>query len=88
MNQVQALLRRPIPVGNPSACLRWADISIAEPAFFDAPARYSGCGLLLALLLEAAGQAERCLDDVDRLDGDRLDGAPVNGRRAGWAGRV
>ena len=47
VSQVQERLRRPILVENLSAYLRWADDTLAEPAFFNALARRSGCGLLL-----------------------------------------
>ena len=47
VEQVQQRLRRPILVENISAYLRWADDQIAEPLFFNALARQSGCGLLL-----------------------------------------
>jgi uncharacterized protein (UPF0276 family) len=47
VSQVQDRLRRPILVENLSACLRWADDTLAEPAFFNALARRTGCGLLL-----------------------------------------
>ena len=47
VQQVQDRLQRPILVENLSAYLHWADDHIAEPAFFNALARRSGCGLLL-----------------------------------------
>ena len=47
VSQVQERLRRPILVENLSAYLRWADDTLAEPAFFNALARRTGCGLLL-----------------------------------------
>jgi uncharacterized protein (UPF0276 family) len=47
VERVQQRLRRPILVENLSAYLRWADEAIAEPEFFNALARRSGCGLLL-----------------------------------------
>ena len=47
VSQVQDRLRRPILVENLSAYLRWADDTLAEPAFFNALARRTGCGLLL-----------------------------------------
>jgi uncharacterized protein (UPF0276 family) len=49
VQRVQERLRRPILVENLSAYLRWADDALPEPAFFNALARRSGCGLLLDL---------------------------------------
>lgn len=49
VQQVQERLRRPILVENLSAYLHWADDALPEPAFFNALARRSGCGLLLDL---------------------------------------
>lgn len=47
VNRVQERLRRPLLVENLSSYLRWADDAMAEPAFFNALTRRSGCGLLL-----------------------------------------
>ncbi len=47
VQRVQDRLQRPILVENLSAYLHWADEQLAEPAFFNALARRSGCGLLL-----------------------------------------
>ena len=47
VQRVQERLRRPIGVENLSAYLHWADDSLAEPAFFNALARRTGCWLLL-----------------------------------------
>ncbi len=47
VQRVQERLGRPILVENLSAYLHWADDHLAEPAFFNALARRSGCGLLL-----------------------------------------
>jgi hypothetical protein len=47
VQQVQERLGRPILVENISAYLRWEDDHLAEPEFFNALARRSGCGLLL-----------------------------------------
>ncbi len=47
VQQVQERLQRPLLVENISAYLRWADDHLAEPEFFNALARRSGCGLLL-----------------------------------------
>ena len=49
VQQVQDRLRRPILVENLSAYLHWADDHIAEPEFFNALTRRTGCGLLLDL---------------------------------------
>jgi uncharacterized protein len=49
VQRVQERLRRPILVENLSAYLHWADDALPEPAFFNALARRSGCGLLLDL---------------------------------------
>jgi len=47
VQQVQDRLRRPILVENLAAYIRWADNTLDEPAFFNALAQRSGCGLLL-----------------------------------------
>lgn len=47
VHRVQERLRRPILVENLSAYLRWGDDAMDEPAFFNALARRTGCGLLL-----------------------------------------
>jgi uncharacterized protein (UPF0276 family) len=47
VQRVQDRLRRPILVENLSAYLHWADDAMTEPAFFNALAQRSGCGLLL-----------------------------------------
>lgn len=47
VQRVQDRLGRPILVENLSAYLHWADDRIAEPEFFNALTRRSGCGLLL-----------------------------------------
>jgi len=47
VQRVQERLKRPLLVENLSAYLSWADDSLAEPEFFNALARRSGCGLLL-----------------------------------------
>ena len=47
VQQVQDRLQRPILVENLSAYLHWADDHIAEPDFFNALTRRTGCGLLL-----------------------------------------
>lgn len=49
VGRVQDRLRRPILVENLASYLRWADDALPEPAFFNALARRSGCGLLLDL---------------------------------------
>lgn len=47
VQQVQDRLRRPMLVENISAYLRWEDDHLAEPEFFNALVRRSGCHLLL-----------------------------------------
>ncbi|MBV8502852.1 MAG: DUF692 domain-containing protein [Paucibacter sp.] len=47
VGQVQERLRRPILVENISAYLGWQSDSMAEPEFFNALCKRSGCGLLL-----------------------------------------
>ena len=47
VQRVQDRLQRPILVENLSAYLHWADDVLAEPEFFNALTRRSGCGLLL-----------------------------------------
>ena len=47
VQQVQDRLQRPLLVENLSACIQWADGSLAEPDFFNELARRSGCGVLL-----------------------------------------
>ena len=47
VQRVQERLARPILVENLAAYLHWADDAIAEPEFFNALARRSGCALLL-----------------------------------------
>ncbi len=47
VSRVQDRLKRPILVENLSAYLAWADNTWAEPDFFNALTRRTGCGLLL-----------------------------------------
>ena len=47
VQRVQDRLARPILVENLSAYIQWADGPLAEPDFFNALARRSGCGVLL-----------------------------------------
>jgi len=47
VSRVQERLKRPVLVENLSAYLRWCDDTVPEPAFFNALAARSGCGLLL-----------------------------------------
>jgi uncharacterized protein len=47
VQQVQGRLKRPMLVENISAYLCWEDDALAEPEFFNALTRRSGCGLLL-----------------------------------------
>ncbi len=76
VQQVQERLRRPILVENISAYLRWEDDALAEPEFFNALARRSGCGLLLdvnnlvvnSLNRGAADAAAEACAWVDTLD--------------------
>jgi uncharacterized protein (UPF0276 family) len=49
VSRVQDRLQRPLLVENLSAYLAWADDCMPEPAFFNALARRTGCGLLLDL---------------------------------------
>lgn len=82
VQRVQEYLRRPILVENLSAYLSWGDGGLAEPEFFNALVRRTGCGVLLdvnnlvvnalnggADEAEAAAQACRWLD---ALDGDAV----------------
>jgi uncharacterized protein (UPF0276 family) len=75
IGRVQDRLRRPMLIENLSAYLRWADDTIAEPQFFNALARRSGCALLLDLnnlvvnALNAGGDAvEAACAWVDAID--------------------
>lgn len=78
VQRVQDSLARPLLVENLSAYVHWADDRIAEPEFFNALARRTGCGLLLDVnnlvvnalnegLDEAAAAAAACrwIDTVD-----------------------
>lgn len=47
VQRVQDTLARPLLVENLSAYLHWADDTLAEPEFFNALVRRSGCGVLL-----------------------------------------
>ena len=78
VQQVQDKLQRPILVENLSAYLHWADNHIAEPDFFNALTRRTGCGLLLDvnnLVVNAlnagrdeASAVQAACDWVDRID--------------------
>jgi hypothetical protein len=75
VQQVQDRLRRPILVENISAYLRWADDEMAEPDFFNALARRSGCGLLLDVnnlvvnaLNDGADPVARACTWIDAID--------------------
>ena len=78
VQRVQDRLQRPILVENLSAYLHWADDHIAEPEFFNALTRRTGCGLLLDvnnLVVNAlnegrdeAGAVQAACDWVDRID--------------------
>jgi uncharacterized protein len=72
---VQDRLKRPILVENLSAYLSFADDAIAEPAFFAALCRRTGCGMLLdvnnlmvnALNARTGDALDRCLRFIDEL---------------------
>lgn len=49
VSRVQDRLRRPIFIENPSRMLAFAEASMDEPAFLNALARRTGCGILLDL---------------------------------------
>ncbi|MGN6826489.1 DUF692 domain-containing protein [Paucibacter sp. M5-1] len=60
---VQERLRRPLLVENLSAYLAWEDDRIAEPEFFNALVRRSGCGLLLDVNNLVVNALNRGADD-------------------------
>jgi uncharacterized protein len=60
---VQERLRRPLLVENLSAYLAWDDDQLAEPEFFNALARRSGCGLLLDVNNLVVNALNRGADD-------------------------
>jgi uncharacterized protein (UPF0276 family) len=73
--QVQDRLRRPILVENLSAYVAWSDQDMDEPAFFNALARRTGCGLLLDVnnlvvnaLNDGVEPVRAACDWIDRLD--------------------
>lgn len=76
VQQVQERLRRPLLVENLSSYLSFADDAIAEPDFFGALCRRSGCSMLLdvnnlmvnALNAGAADPVADCCAFIDRLD--------------------
>jgi len=78
VQQVQEALRRPLLLENLSAYVRWADDEMTEPAFFNALARRSGCGVLLDVNnlvvnalndgLDADGAAAAACRWVDAID--------------------
>jgi uncharacterized protein (UPF0276 family) len=76
VQRVQDRLKRPLLVENLSAYLHWADDHIAEPEFFNALTRRTGCGLLLdvnnlvvnALNDGAADAVARACAWVDAID--------------------
>jgi uncharacterized protein (UPF0276 family) len=82
VQHVQDRLQRPILVENLAAYLHWADDSLPEPAFFNALARRSGCGLLLDVnnlvvnALNAQGDTARAVRSacnwVDAIDADAV----------------
>jgi uncharacterized protein len=90
--RVQEVLRRPILVEHLSAYIGWADGSRAEPEFFNALARRTGCGLLLdvnnlvvnAMNLGAATRADplpTCRAWIDALDPDIVGEIHLAGHR-------
>lgn len=90
--RVQDTLRRPILVEHLSAYLGWADDTLAEPEFFNALARRTGCGLLLdvnnlvvnAMNRDAAGRADplpSCCAWVDALAPDIVGEIHLAGHR-------
>ncbi len=79
VQRVQDRLARPLLVENLAAYLAWADDAMAEPEFFNALVRKSGCGVLLDVnnlvvnaLNHNAGDARTAVAEacrwVDRLD--------------------
>jgi uncharacterized protein (UPF0276 family) len=78
VQQVQERLKRPLLVENISAYLRWEDDHLAEPEFFNALARRSGCGLLLDVNNLVVNSLNRGVADgvadacrwIDALDAD------------------
>ena len=75
VQQVQDRLKRPILVENLSAYLSFADDTLAEPGFFAALSRRTGCGMLLdvnnlmvnALNAGAADPVASCCGFIDEL---------------------
>ena len=67
VQQVQDRLQRPILVENLSAYLHWADDHIAEPDFFNALTRRTGCGLLL----DVNNLVVNALNSLKALNSDR-----------------
>ncbi|MCX2861793.1 DUF692 domain-containing protein [Paucibacter sp. PLA-PC-4] len=61
---VQERLRRPLLVENLSAYLAWEDDQIAEPEFFNALVRRSGCALLLDVNNLVVNALNRGVDDA------------------------
>ena len=92
VQQVQERLRRPILVENLSAYLRWEDDYLAEPEFFNALARRSGCGLLLDVNNLVVNALNRCASDptaeacawVDALDAGIAGEIHLAGYNATW----
>jgi uncharacterized protein (UPF0276 family) len=75
VSQVQDRLRRPLLVENLSAYVTWSDPDMDEPAFFNALARRTGCGLLLDVnnlvvnaLNDGLEPVRAACDWIDRLD--------------------
>jgi uncharacterized protein len=78
VSRVQDRLKRPMLVENVSAYFHWADDALAEPDFFNALARRTGCGVLLdvnnlvvnALNAGAADPARSAREWIDALAPD------------------
>ena len=67
VQRVQDRLQRPILVENLSAYLHWSDDHIAEPDFFNALTRRTGCGLLL----DVNNLVVNALNSLKALNSDR-----------------
>ncbi|MEF7614064.1 DUF692 domain-containing protein [Aquincola sp. MAHUQ-54] len=79
VQRVQERLKRPIGVENLAAYLGWADDTLAEPEFFNALARRTGCWVLADLNNVAVNALNAGLDPVAAGCAwvDALDGAAV-----------
>ncbi len=98
VQRVQDRLRRPLLVEHLSAYLRWADDALAEPDFFNALTRRTGCALLLdvnnlvvnalnrqgsASARDAAAAVASACAWVDALDADSVGEIHLAGHHAG-----